>query len=76
MKKIIKYLGEVLTIIGSFITAYNVFNFKHWEPGPLTMFKKEPHYYYSTDTGLFIAIGISLIVIGILIIRNKKSTKI
>lgn len=72
MKKIIKYLGEILLVLGSFITIYNLFDFRYWTPGPLTMLDIEPHYYYPTDVKQFMAIGVSLVVIGILIIRSKK----
>ncbi len=68
MKKIKKYFGEILTVIGGFITTYNVFDFHYGRP---IRWLKE-HYYYLDKTLYCIAVGVSLMVIGILIIRNKK----
>jgi len=78
MKKIIKcikqYFGELLVVVGGYIAIYNLLGFDYYYSGPLTMpgVKIEPHYYYSNDTRGLIAIGITLIIAGILIIRNKK----
>lgn len=68
MKKIIKwikkYIGETLLIIGSYIVAYNLFNF--------SFARYNKYYYYEDNVQTMIAIGVSLVVIGILIIRIKK----
>ena len=72
MKKIIKYLGEILLIIGSFITVYNLLNFTHYRYGYLTGLPIDKSYYYTNAAQFMIAIGVVLIVIGILIIRKKK----
>jgi len=68
-----KYLGEILMVVGSFIAIYNVFDFDYFTGGLLTIGEIEPHYYYSGDARLQIAIGIALVVLGTLIIRAKKN---
>ena len=64
MKKIKKYLkqyfGEILLVIGSCITSYNVFGWL----GAAS--------WYRSGFLPWITIGVTLLVIGILIIRNKK----
>ena len=64
-----KYLGEILITLGSGILAYNIFNFSHRGSG---LRVSNPYYYYHSDTLLFITIGTILIVVGILIIKNKR----
>jgi len=59
-----KYIGELLLIIGSFVTTYSVFG---WLGASRSYFKE--------GFLLWIAIGITSIVIGILIIRNKSKNK-
>jgi hypothetical protein len=86
--KIKKYLGEILTIIGTGLFSYNIFNFSYtggyggkWEKGTLSLpglpsaGRYEFNYvayYYSPDALLLISIGAMLIVSGILIIKNKS----
>lgn len=77
MKTIKKYLGEILTIIGTFLTSYNVFNFSYKTSDGLCLPKicesiSGAAYFYSQNTIILISVGFTLIVIGILIIKNKK----
>ena len=68
-----KYLGEILIVVGSFMAVYNLFSFDCFTGGLLTIGKIEPYYYYSGDARLQIAIGVALVILGILIIRAKKN---
>lgn len=88
MKQFIKnYLGEIMTIVGTGIFMYNVFNFSYHTYGKggessdlaidFGFGGKVPElegiaYYYNSDVLLMIAIGAILITAGILIIKNKK----
>lgn len=72
-----KYSGELLTIIGTGIFAYNVFNFSYktrmgFSLSPLS---NEPiqgvAYYYSNGTIVFITIGAILIVLGLIIMKRR-----
>jgi len=55
-KLIYKNLAELMTIAGSGIFAYNIFDFG---------------YRYDSETLSLIAIGIMLIVTGVILIRKK-----
>ena len=80
-----KYLGEISLIGGIGLFIYGVFNFSYKIIGPSSMPRLplrgvsaksfEPFqgivYYYQSDTILMISIGAMLIIIGILIIKNK-----
>jgi len=85
IKKFLKtYLGELATIIGTGLFAYNVFDFSY-----ITSVKGDSRYlfgnpstpetgvayYYSSDALIWITIGALLIVAGILIIKNKRYEK-
>lgn len=74
MNKIIssvkKYLGELLTTGGTGLLFYNVFDFSHTSGGLLI--NSTPHYYYYSDTLISIAVGAMLIILGLIIIKNKK----
>lgn len=79
MKKIMtlikKYAGEISTIIGSGIFFYNIFNFSKDFDTPSPMKAARPttlFYYYPTATLLAISLGSMLVVLGIIIIRNRK----
>ena len=86
LKKFIKkYLGEISLIGGIGLLIYSVFNFSYQIIGPSSMPRLplrgvsvesfEPFqgivYYYHSDVILMISIGAMLIIIGILIIKNK-----
>ncbi len=80
-----KYLGEISLTGGVGLLVYSVFNFSYQIIGPSSMPRLplrgvsvesfEPFqgivYYYQPDTILMISIGAMLVVIGILIIKNK-----
>ncbi len=78
MKTIKKYLGEILTIIGTSLVSYNVVNFSYKTSDGLCLPKigcesiSGVAYFYTQHTITLISIGFTLIVIGILIIKNKK----
>ncbi len=79
MEKIKKYLGELLIIIGTAITSYNIFNFSFITSKGLSLdinLSRESisgvAYFYSDNSILLISIGFTLIVTGILIVKNKK----
>jgi hypothetical protein len=79
-EKIKKYFGEIMTIIGSGLFSYNIFNFSY------RIYSKSDiprlpgigefegiAYYYSSNTLTLISTGIILIVLGIFIIKMKKN---
>ena len=77
MKRIKKYLGEILTIVGTSSASYGVFNFSYKTfEGRCFTNNCEPIsgavYFYSQESIMLISVGLTLIVIGILIIKNKK----
>jgi hypothetical protein len=89
MKKLIlfgkKYLGELLTIMGTGISVYNVFNFSYRTYGKIIsegLLPKLPSlgpklelegiaYYYSSDTLWLISIGAMLIILGLIMMKYK-----
>ena len=79
-EKIKKYLGELLTIIGTGFLVYNFFNFKYnavgFRTGLPSFAPEQPNvaiaYYYDTFTIVMLSISSMLIVAGILIIKNKS----
>lgn len=78
LKKFIKkYLGEILLIGGIGLFIYNIFNFSYKTQSGLCLrlASCEPiqgvAYYYRPDTLLMMSVGAMLIIIGILIIKNK-----
>ena len=78
-----KYLGEILLIGGVGLFIYNIFNFSYKTTIgscfdlDLDIFDCDTEpiqgvaYYYQADTILMISVGAMLIIIGILIIKNK-----
>ena len=77
-----KYLGEILLIGGVGLFIYNIFNFSYKTANVLSSYPKLKinsgieqfqgvAYYYQPNTILIISIGAMLIIIGILIIKNK-----
>lgn len=72
-----KYFGEILTVVGSGIFSYNVLNFSYrTSSGGLLSFRTEIDgvaYYFSNNTLSWIAIGVMLVVGGVLIIKNKNN---
>lgn len=84
IKLIKKYVGEVSLIAGSYITTNGVFSFDYSRgcggsrvpiPTRSTYFSEACSnpiaYYYSGSDVENISIGVSLILIGILFIKNK-----
>lgn len=76
MKTIKEYLGEILIIVGTLLASYNVFNFSYKTSDGLCLPKigcesiSGAVYFYSQNTTTFIAVGFTLIVVGILIIKK------
>ena len=72
-----KYLGETSLVGGVGLFIYNIFNFSYKTEFGLCRWgvSCEPIqgvvYYYQSDTILMISVGAMLIIIGILIIKNK-----
>lgn len=59
-----RYLGELLTIIGTGIFAYNAFNFYH-------TFDSIIAYYYPDDVLAAISISVMLIILGVIIMKRN-----
>jgi hypothetical protein len=85
MGRIKKYLGEILVVIGSLITTYNLFSFRSSyygssEGGLLPSLKMvstavgspATYYYYSNESLFLLSLGVALIVIGLLILMAKR----
>ncbi len=88
IENIKKYISEILLLVGSPLFVYNIFNFSsrgyyntlsgfsNLKVGDLGASSDQiigNYYYYSNYTLLMIAIGITLIVLAILIMVNKKN---
>jgi len=75
-EKIKKYFGEILLVVGSFITTYNLFNFRYSRNCGWTLGSGECDnpiaYYYTDGILIMLSVGVVLLVIGILIIKNKN----
>ena len=71
------YLGEMFLVGGVGLFIYNIFNFSYNARYGLCHLRVscEPiqgvAYYYESDAMLMISVGAMLIIIGILIIKNK-----
>jgi len=81
IKKVLKkYRGEILIIIGTALSSYNIFNFSYgYELGCVrkyvygsTVCNTGLGYFYKDISLILISFGLVLIVLGILIIRNKR----
>jgi hypothetical protein len=83
--KIKKFGGELLIITGLFIFVTNLLNIsasggsfcakKLDRSRPCTNWQSSPiSYYYSSDTRICIAVGIILLVVGIMIIKRRRRT--
>lgn len=81
-EKIKKYIGEILLVVGSFTTTYELFSFEHSYYGLSGGLPGLPrlsentigpavYYYYSDGSLLLLSFGVALIVLGILIIKKK-----
>jgi hypothetical protein len=71
-----KYFGEILTVIGVGLVSYNVFSFSHKTSEGLCLPSLCERisgvvYFYNHSTLTLISIGCTLVVVGILIIKNK-----
>lgn len=86
-QKIKKYSGELFLITGSFMTVYNIFNWEYFEhcgglrksiltlsldTGPWECKNPVISYYYSDETRFYIALGLSLLILGLIIIKKNK----
>jgi len=90
-EKIKKYIGEVILLVGSFTTTYNLFSFENSYYGsdssPLgglkfhfsslpekeqTIVDPAVYYYYSNESLFLLGLGVTLIILGILIIKKKN----
>jgi len=78
IKKVLKkYRGEILIIIGTALSSYNIFNFSYgYEDGCGLRIKPSCDiglaYFYKDISLILISFGFVLIVVGILIIRNRS----
>ena len=77
MDRVKKYLGEILMVIGTFLSTYNLFNFSYKTSRGLIRLSEGSKisgvaYYYSQNTIVLISVGLTLVVVGILIIKNKE----
>lgn len=76
-EKVKKYFGEILLVVGSFITIYNLFNFRHSRGCGLILnlgsdaCGNPVAYYYTDGILIMLSVGIVLLVIGLLIIKYK-----
>jgi len=70
-----KYLGEIFIVVGGFLTIYNSLAFTHFTHNFITGLPTGKDYYYTDTTKLSIAIGVTLVVIGILITIHKSKNK-
>ena len=84
IKKFIKMsLGEVMVVIGTGFSVYNIFNFSYRTStgGGISLPSLGGKaivgvaYYYPSATLLSISIGAMLIVSGILVVKNKYERK-
>jgi len=72
------YIGEILIIIGTALSSYNIFNFSYRTntgaclPSRLCKGIYGVAYFYRDTSILLISAGFILIVAGILIVKNKK----
>jgi len=78
-EKIKRHIGKIMTVTGSGLFAYNIFNFSYHIYGrggllkmPGTQELEGIAYYYSSNSLMLISIGVMLIIWGILIIKNKN----
>ncbi|OGZ64114.1 MAG: hypothetical protein A3A98_03995 [Candidatus Staskawiczbacteria bacterium RIFCSPLOWO2_01_FULL_40_39] len=61
-----KYFGEMLTVSGLVIFFYNILDFSYRRVSTSVI-----AYYYKPSTLQLITIGIALLTVGIMIMRNK-----
>lgn len=78
MKKIKRYLPEIILLIGSFTFIYNVFSFDYSRGCGLSFnsslrdsCSNPVAYHYDDEVLFFLALGFTLIVLGILLIKDK-----
>jgi len=84
MNKLKKFLGEILTITGSALITYNLLDYSH-QTSTGTCLPKLPGtgcasihgavYYYTDTKKTLITLGVVLIIMGLLIIKNKHTQK-
>lgn len=76
-EKIKKIFGEILLIIGAFITSYNMLNFSSDRECGFSLIgfdrecDKPVKYFYTGGVRLMVSIGLILFLIGILVIRHN-----
>lgn len=73
-EKIRKYTGGILLIIGSFIATYNLFDFRTSRFCGINLNDNNcpVSYYYNDTTLIFLSVGVVLIIMGVLIIKNER----
>ena len=82
MKKIIKFIRQridwFLIVVGSYIVMYGIFNFEITEKPPVFVLSTAKvrtiyayGYFYPPEVTLTIALGVALLVLGILIYKEK-----
>ncbi len=76
-----KYLGEIFLTIGAGLAIYNLTGFSHQAtrfytpPRPTTVNTSywSVNYYYTDWQKILITLGVVLIIVGILLIKNRKN---
>ncbi len=83
-EKIRKFFGEILLVVGSFTTTYELFSFKSSFYGssagglPSLSLLSHPvgdpavYYYYNNESLFLLSLGVVLIILGIIIIKKKN----
>ena len=75
MNKIIRYIGEILVVFGTLIATFYIsylYYYTAYCAGSMVDRSYRSHCTYPSFESVAIAIGIALVVLGILIIINKK----
>ena len=65
-ERIKKYIGEILLVVGSFITTYNLFSFEYFD---IPLYNSH-YYYYDSESLLLLSLGVVMVVSGILLIKK------
>ena len=67
-------LSFIFIVLGSFLASSNILGFREHSVGVLSH-ELDPicqGYYYPVETRLFFAIGVSLVILGILLLKENK----
>lgn len=72
MKKFQRLIGNAFVVIGTMVTVYNGLNFAHGNSVAIKYgLAEKVAYFYTTDTRIWITIGVALLLIG-LFLKDKK----